>query len=468
MVSRTNSVPHKTFRDPAGSLELRPDGVFRAIHERNTAEILEFLQSPLQVELVAEGRLVASEILDSSPGELLLRHPRVSFISYPWEWPGALWLAAADLTLDLCQRFIQAGWILKDATPLNVLFRGLNPVFVDVLSVERLDPKSSIWLPYGQFIRTFLLPLLAHAELGWPLASAQLRRDGFEPEEIFAALPWTRRLGSAALSNVTLPVILGRWTADASKKLQARADAISREQGPEANRNILLKRLASLRGAMRRVTPASHASTWSDYVATAGHYSGEEQAEKQRFVRETLAAAAPRTVLDVGCNTGVFSEIAADTGAEVVAIDPDLQALERLCARLKGTGKNILPLCVDLAYATPSLGWENRETLSFLARCENHFDAVLMLAVIHHLLLSSQIPLDHIASLASRISRRSLILEWVPPSDPKFIEVLRGREAIYTHITEAAMREAFLKHFSIEREQTLTNGRILLHWTKRS
>ena len=91
----------------------------------------------------------------------------------------------------------------------------------------------------------------------------------------------------------------------------------------------------------------------------------------------------------------------------------------------------------------------------------------MMLAVIHHLLLSSQIPLEHIAALASRIARRSLILEWVPPSDPKFIEVLRGRERMYAHLTEAAMREAFAKEFTVEREQTLGNGRILLHFVKR-
>ena len=124
---------HRTFRDPAGSVELRPEGVFRTVHGNRALDIREFLQSPLQAALVSEGLLVGSEILPSSPDELLLRHPRVPFISYPWEWPGALWLAAGRLTLDLCQRLIEAGWNLKDATPLNILFRGLEPVFVDVL-----------------------------------------------------------------------------------------------------------------------------------------------------------------------------------------------------------------------------------------------------------------------------------------------------------------------------------------------
>ena len=90
-----------------------------------------------------------------------------------------------------------------------------------------------------------------------------------------------------------------------------------------------------------------------------------------------------------------------------------------------------------------------------------------MLAFIHHLLLVGQIPLDRIASLASKITTRNLIIEWVPPTDPKFLELLRGREAIYTHLTESNFRTAFLSHFDIAQETTLHNGRILLHLIKK-
>ena len=55
----------------------------------------------------------------------------------------------------------------------------------------------------------------------------------------------------------------------------------------------------------------------------------------------------------------------------------------------------------------------------------------------------------------------------MPPADPKFQELLRGREAIYAHITEAAFREAFTEHFTIIDELTLANGRIMLHLQKK-
>jgi len=449
-----------TFRDPGGSVELRPDGVYRSVRSPFDAEILDFLDQPFAAKLVAEGRLVASEVVstaeDSAP--LVLRHPRIAFQSYPWEWSPAHWLAAAELTLNLCSDLVQRGWILKDATPLNVLFQGSQPIFVDVLSIERMDPHQPIWLAYGQFVRTFLLPMLAHAKLGWPLQLALTRRDGYEPEEVYAALSWPALLQQPALSSVTLPALLSKRGNAQSGGLASRA-----MKDPEVAKQVLLRTLKGLLSHMRRVTPSHRASTWLNYAETATHYSETDHASKRSFVTATLVKAKPVYLLDVGCNTGVYSMLAADAGAEVISVDTDLQAVDRLCATLKGSGKNIQPLCVDLAYPTPAVGWENRESASFLSRCIGHFDTVMMLAVLHHLLLRAQVPMDRIAELCSNLTTTHLILEWVPPTDPKFQELIRGRDAIYAHITESAFREAFARHFTTANEMTLANGRILLH-----
>jgi SAM-dependent methyltransferase len=466
----------RTFRDPAGSIEIRPDGAFRHVNPAYASEILAFLSLPIATRLVASGQLISTEVLTPFAAEatkqkdsqtLLLQHPRVSFVSYPWEWAPALWLSAAELTLNLCSDLLKDGWILKDATPLNVLFQGVQPVFVDVLSIERADLKQPIWLAYGQFIRTFLLPMLAHARLGWPLQVALTRRDGFEPEEIYAALSWTQRLRQPALSSVTLPMLLSRRTTEAAAAEPGTAPVSRTMSDPEIARQVLLRTLSGLRSGMRRVTPSHRDSTWSNYVNTAKHYTSEDHAEKRAFVSAALATAQPSRVLDVGCNTGVYSLLAADAGAEVVSIDTDLQAVDRLSTTLKGSGKNILPLCVDLARPTPSAGWENRENASFLSRATGHFDTVMMLAVLHHLLLQSQIPLAHIAELCNKLTTRNLILEWVPPQDSKFKQLLRGRGDLYTHLTETAFRQAFATHFTILREVTLSNHRILFHFTKR-
>lgn len=112
-----------TFRDPAGSVEVRSDGAYRSIRAPFDKEILEFLATPLAAEMVAQGRLVGSEVVSAANADVLvLRHPRIAFPSFPWEWSPGMWLAAAELTLNLCGDLVREGWLLKDATPLNVLF----------------------------------------------------------------------------------------------------------------------------------------------------------------------------------------------------------------------------------------------------------------------------------------------------------------------------------------------------------
>ncbi len=218
---------------------------------------------------------------------------------------------------------------------------------------------------------------------------------------------------------------------------------------------------------MRSVTPAAQASVWSDYAATATHYVDEDHARKHAFVTTALNQATPRNVLDVGCNTGVYSSLAANAGAAVVAVDTDLQTVDHLARKVRQTGQNILPLCVDLANPTPAVGWQNAENSSFLDRATGHFDMVLMLAVIHHLLLHNQVPLDRIAALACTLTTRHLVLEWVPPTDPKFQELLRGRDALYDHLTESAFRAAFAPYFTIQAELLLANRRILFHFVRK-
>ena len=454
----------RTFRDPAGSVEIKPDGAYRRICPFYDDEILTFLGSPLSTTLVTQGRLVASEIIvpATATQQLTLRHPRVSFPSYPWEWSPTLWLSAAELTLSLCGELVKEGWILKDATPLNILFRGTHPILVDLLSIRKIELDRPIWYAYGQFVRTFLFPMLAHSALGWPLQATLLRRDGYEPEEISSALSWRARLRQPALSIVTLPLLLTRF---GSSRALGLSQGIAKD--PELTKHIILKTVASLLGHMRALTPSAQNSKWSNYTQTASHYSSDDHAGKRKFVIDAFCASKPSRALDVGCNTGIYSVLAAETGAEVVAIDADLKTVDRLCMSLRHSDNNILPLCVDLANPTPSAGWENSENLSFLERCSGHFDTVMMLAVLHHLLLRSQIPLNRIAKLCKAITTCNLILEWVPPSDEKFHELLRGRDDVYAHITESAFRLAFAEHFVCVRETTLSNHRILFHFQRK-
>jgi hypothetical protein len=126
----------------------------------------------------------------------------------------------------------------------------------------------------------------------------------------------------------------------------------------------------------------------------------------------------------------------------------------------------ILTIHADLARPTPAAGWRNAESLALLPRLDAQFDLVLMLAVIHHLLLMEQIPLPEILALCHRLTRRHLVIEWVPVADPMFQSLLRGRDDLYGSLSEADLISACAGRFHLLDRQPLANGRILLLFEK--
>ena len=398
---------------------------------------------------------MVSSTVENQGEEILLLHPRLAIPTYPWEWTPSQWLAAADLTLALGEEAVDEGWVLKDATPLNILFNGPKPVLVDVLSFDPRDPQSSIWLAYGQYVRTFLLPLLVHKLLHWPLELTLFRRDGYEPSEIVDALSLRQKFLPSVLWSVTLPAWLDR------KKSSGVSQPAERKFEAGAAAHILKRTMASLRKRTRASLPESVASEWSDYTAALTHYTAEQSADKLAWVRAVLAETKPSRVLDIGANTGEFSSLAAESGAEVVALERDAAAADRLYKRSVAKKLPILTIHADLARPTPAAGWQNAEQSSLLHRLTGQFDLVLMLAVIHHLILMEQIPIPAIMDLAHRLTRQYLILEWVPVTDPMFQSLMRGRDALYGALQEADLLHACTDRFSVLQRLVLGNGRIL-------
>ncbi|MGC2638551.1 MAG: methyltransferase type 12 [Acidobacteriaceae bacterium] len=445
----------ETFRDPAGSLRISGDRVVRRVHAEQAKAALQFLQSDLAQEWVRQGRLIATDFVPGADGELTLEHPRVFFPSYPWEWTPSAWKAAAELTLDLCDALLERGLLLKDATPLNVLFQGTQPVFVDVLSVEARNPESPLWLAYGQFVRTFLLPLAAYKYLGWPLAATIHKRDGYEPADLAPYLSRWQRWREPFRSLVTLPLTLEKNTA------QNPQNTAKVRQKPEVALTVLRRNLAALRAHLARLDPKEQTTRWSGYVESADHYAAEDRRRKEQFVREAIAKTQPTRVLDLGANSGVYSRIAAASGAGVVAWDTDVPATEQNIRESRQARARVQALLANPARPTPAVGWRNAESLALLDRARGRFECVMMLGLIHHLLLAEQIPLSEIAALLRELTTQWAIVEWVPATDPRFIDLLRGRDQLYGHLDEPAFRAAIEKHFAVVQREALPNGRAL-------
>lgn len=446
-----------SFRDPDGSVFLTSGRILRNVYAKAAPALRSAIESPGVRALVAEGRIIESRVLpehersevraalelegDGPAGSLLLEHPRVSFPSFPYEWCPEMLHAAGKLTLDIAAALHKSGLGLKDATPYNVLFRGPKPIFIDAASLERRDPADPTWVPYAQFVRMFVLPLLLNKHCKIPLAQVFLaNRDGVEPQSAYGILGMGRRLMPAFFFTVTVPTWLapraGRSPDIYSRRLEA----------PDKAAFVLASTLRQLGRQLGSARPDATTSDWSGYMDTKTYRSDDFRA-KEQFVLAALDRSAAKSVLDVGCNTGHFSAVAAERGARVVALDSDQVCVGQTYRRAVSASLDILPLVGDIARPSPAVGWRNEEQASLLDRLAGQFDLVLMLAVLHHLLVTERIPLVEILGLAAELTKDLIVLEYVGPSDPMFQRLVRGRSDLYSHVTiewfETACRERF-------------------------
>jgi SAM-dependent methyltransferase len=447
-----------------------PNRILRVVDSAYASDLESFLASRTGRQAMEAGCLVrtvpvASSEVDGSETSRVYEHERIPFPSYPYEWPAEMLHAAGVLTLNLGLQALEEGFGLKDATPYNVLYRGSEPVFVDLLSFERREPLDPTWIAYAQFVRTFLLPLLAQRDFGSTLqATFSGQRDGLEPEALYQHASLLGRLKPHFLSLVTLP----KW-AGAKRGGDESIYRPKKSSSAEQARYILEGLINRSRKQLNAVAPQPPAdSTWTGYLDHKSLYSPAQLGQKQRFFEQALESAKPGSLLDVGANEGHFSFLAARRGASVVAIDTDPAVVGSIWRQASKEKLDVLPLVVDLTRPTPATGWRNQECLSFLERAGvapgleragvgsgGGFDMVAMLAVMHHILVTERIPMEELLDLADQLTRRDLLIEFVGPEDPMFRRIVRGRDRLYSNITRESFESAARARFELLRSEQI-------------
>jgi SAM-dependent methyltransferase len=464
-----------TFRDPSGSLFDADGRILRVIRSAEAPAFRALLQSEPVRALVASGDLVATRPVPAADVPVNLgvlegewfEHDRLGFVSVPAEWSATMLAHAALHTLDINRELLRHGMLLKDATPANILFDGARPVFVDVPSIEPLQPGQSLWLARHQFETTFLLPLLACLDLGYPIQCSLADPARGISHEQLAKLYGPRRWASAErVRHVALAAALSGSSPGVGPTSPAVASTAADKAAIEKSRFVLDHSMGGLRKAIEKLAKRSEQrhSHWSAYAGTRSHYADADLAAKRAFVERVLQRAGCRWVLDVGANTGEFSEMAA-AHANVVGIDLDEVSVSAIHSRARDGKRPIQSLVVDLSQPTPACGWRNEERKSFLHRASGRFDLVLMLAVGHHLRVTAGVPLAQILETGMKLGGGSLLFEFVPTPDPMFRAIARGREALYADNTVENCEALLAARGRVELKELLPNGRTLF-WVR--
>jgi ribosomal protein L11 methylase PrmA len=438
-----------SFRDPGNRVYEAPDAVYRAL----SADAADDWRALAATPLATDVRLVATEEVEPAPEgwAALLRHERIPFVSYPYEWPFSRLKASALLQLDLLLDALSQDLTLKDGTPYNTQWDGARPVFIDVGSFERYR-EGTVWEGYRQFCQLHLFPLMLTAWKGVPYAPwLRGALDGITPAELRGLLSFRDRFRRGATTHVFLHARLERQYA-------AKAGEVKGElKRAGFRKELVVANARKLRGLVERLEWQGASAAWGEYTST-WTYDEADAARKAEFVRSAVAAVVPRLVWDLGCNDGTYSKLAADAGAYVVATDSDHHVVDRLARENR---ERILPLVVDLADPSPGLGWRGAERRDLPSR--GRPDLSLALALVHHLAITRNVPLaelvDWLASLGG-----ALVVEFVDPEDEMARRLFAAkREGLHGDYTRTVFERLLGERFDVERSEELAGGRRVLY-----
>lgn len=454
-----------SFRDRSARVFYRDGQVLRGLNAQALANWDRLSSTRFFARFTETGALVGTERLPDAANATgssgttgwaaFLRHERLPFVSYPYEWCFGMLKDAALLQLDLLLAAVDEGMILKDATAFNVQWRGARPVFIDVASFEPLAAGQP-WPGYRQFCRTFLYPLLLQAYRGVPF-QPWLRGtlEGIHPDHCWRLMSARDLLRPGVLPHVYLLA-----------KAEARYSATRRNVRSELRAAgfspaLIAANAARLRKLVTNLTWSPGESTWSEY-ADRNNYDAADVERKCRFVRAAVSSRRWSLAWDLGCNTGRFSRILAGHADAVVALDSDALAIERLYQDLKREGNPaILPLVADVTDPSPALGWRGRERVPLLDR--GRPEMVLCLALIHHAVIGANIPLDEFVDWLASLGGE-LVIEFVAREDPMVQQLLRNKDDQYSDYDAGFFETCLRRRFTVERREELASGtRTLYH-----
>lgn len=456
-----------SFRDPSGQIFHSDDRIFRTVNPISAPDYEFVRDSGLLSELTEAGLLQGAQEVDAAilgnsaqRASYLLEHPKLAFVSYPYEWSFLMLRAAAVLHLDLQLAALDRGVSLSDASAYNVQFVGAQPIFIDVLSLRRYR-EGEFWDGHNQFCHQFLNPLLLRALLGVPHNSwYRGSLEGIPTDELARLLPFRRKLSWNVFSQVVLQARM--QTMARGKSRSELADAKKRQLPRSSYRSMLVQ----LRDWIAGIEPLKRQkSTWDDYSA-ANTYSSEEAQAKHRFVADFAAATKPDLLWDLGCNTGEYSETALQAGARrVIGFDYDQGALDQAFLRARHKDLPFLPLFLDAANPSPDQGWQQSERRGLRSRATA--DGLIALAFEHHLAIGRNVPLEQVVAWLTQLAPTGVI-EFVQKTDTTIQQMLAMRQDIFADYSEESFTAHLQGRARIVRSETISAEGRRLFWYDRS
>lgn len=447
-----------SFRDRSGYVFSWEGKIYRWISPEYLPQYRHLMDSGLYRALVDRRLMVAHKevVLDGfDAGEgIVIRPKRIPFISYPYEWCFEQYQDAALATMDIQNLALEYGMVLKDASAYNIQFLTGYAVLIDTLSFD-FYKDGSPWGAYGQFCRHFFAPLMLMSNVDFRLG--RLMQSFIDGIPLDLASTLMKGGGMAAQMHI-----------------HAHAKSVARhnDDGKKGTvKQVVMKKNAqiafcdSLRKDIAKLRPARALTEWGDYYSNT-NYTDKASESKEAIVRDFFGSISPlKNVWDFGANDGRYSRIANEFDAHVVAFDIDENAVEANWKEVKESHRKMLPLILDLSAPSPAIGFANEERKTIGDRQKP--DCIMMLAVIHHMAISNNLPFEKIVDWLADMTD-NVIIEFIPKDDSQIQVLLATREDVFPDYDEDHFVLAFKKCFQLKKRIPIEGSkRVMYLWSKR-
>jgi len=477
--------------------------VFRYIVDEYAEQVRTLFKSGLIDSLVEKGLLQPGEMRETgiTGYPLLIEHPFIHHISYPFEWPALALKEVALAVLEIEETANRYGYSLYDPHPFNVVIQNGSPVYLDYGSFVPIS-GTPIWHGYDKAFRdTILFPLeLFEKKLHYvsrlilreivsnslDSGTRKLARNTFQRSLLDRVVVTIinrgeitdnrllYRLAIAGIDKILSYKLLKNVLEGATYKVRpaikdsdiasAASETDARHLKALGSRANFLKRLRRKVESLKVSEGSSH---WSDYykniIGTKPPWERNTDSwnTKELNIHEIVSKLNPETVLDIGANTGWFSLMLAHNGASVISFDRDEESINQLYSYLHKESADVLPLIMDIRQPSPTYELNIGTITAAMDRfkCE----LVIALGIIHHMVHNQGLSLEHLAHTLNMFTRKYLLLEFAPSNDawaylPDFTEESWSVEVL---------NKAFSKYYSFERcWDSYPQGRKLLLFRK--
>lgn len=437
-----------SFKDSAARVIEKEGVYYRYIFHEYKNEYDHLLSSGLYYELVNRKLLIphleVNNDSENSSVYTIIKPDQISFISYPFEWSYKQWRKAVLSFLEINLIALKYGMILKDATPYNFYLHQGNAILLDTSSFIFFK-SPDYWNSYRQFCEEMLGPLALMHYNGhnWGRLTRASHR-GLAVDFISQNLPFKSKLNLTCLIHLHLHAKSYNKTEKGKSKIEG---GLSVEKLTEL---LLLLKSTITKWNQSYIYPNHWLNYYEKDIETT-----EYLLDKERTVKSFIEYCSPRNVLDLGANTGKFSEIATQYAENVIALEFDETCVDEIERRIsEKRNSNLYTLLGDISETTPDFGLIGKEHQSILKRAKS--DLVMALALVHHLALPKMVPFELITELLYEFSSQFVIVEFIEKTDRKVIHLLQDNPRFYP--TKKEFESIVQTKFNIIKQRTLESS----------